>query len=39
MGDSEVANCIKTLIARWRFPSPKGGAVEVQYPFLFQASN
>jgi hypothetical protein len=39
MGDSEVANCIKVLVARWRFPSPKGGAVEVQYPFLFQASN
>jgi hypothetical protein len=39
MGDSEVANCIKALIARWRFPAPQGGAVEVNFPFVFQASN
>ncbi len=38
MGDSEVANCIKGLVARWRFPAPAGGAVEVSYPFVFQAS-
>jgi TonB family protein len=39
MGDSEVANCIKGFVARWRFPAPSGGSVEVQYPFVFQASN
>jgi hypothetical protein len=39
MGDSEVANCIKRLIATWRFPPPKGGSVDVAFPFVFQASN
>lgn len=38
IGDSEVASCIKQLVARWRFPSPAGGAVEVSYPFVFQSS-
>jgi hypothetical protein len=39
MGDPEVASCIKALVARWRFPSPRGGAVEVTFPFIFQSSN
>jgi hypothetical protein len=38
LGDSEVANCIKGLVARWRFPAPSGGAVEVSYPFVFTAA-
>ncbi len=38
IGDSEVASCIKGLVARWRFPAPSGGAVEVSYPFVFQSS-
>jgi len=38
MGDSEVASCIKSLVARWRFPAPAGGSVEVSFPFVFQAS-
>jgi TonB family protein len=38
LGDSEVANCIKSLVARWRFPAPAGGSVEVSFPFVFQAS-
>jgi hypothetical protein len=38
MGDSEVANCIKSLVVRWRFPAPSGGSVEVSFPFVFQAS-
>jgi hypothetical protein len=38
VGDSEVATCIKQLISRWRFPAPSGGAVEVSFPFVFQAS-
>jgi TonB family protein len=38
MGDSEVSSCIKGLVARWRFPAPSGGSVEVVYPFVFQAS-
>jgi hypothetical protein len=39
MGDSEVSNCIKRLVAMWRFPAPKGGSVDVAFPFVFQASN
>jgi outer membrane biosynthesis protein TonB len=38
MGDNEVSSCIKSLIARWRFPAPAGGSVEVSFPFVFQAS-
>jgi len=38
VGDNEVATCIKQLISRWRFPAPSGGAVEVSFPFVFQAS-
>jgi TonB family protein len=38
LGDSEVTNCIKGLVARWRFPAPSGGSVEVSFPFVFQAS-
>src|SRR3569832_265159 len=38
LGDSEGASCIKSLVARWRFPAPAGGAVEVSFPFVFQAS-
>jgi hypothetical protein len=39
IGDPEVATCIKALVARWRFPAPSGGSVEVSIPFVFQASN
>jgi TonB family protein len=38
MGDSEVSSCIKQLVARWRFPAPSGGSVEVEFPFVFTAS-
>jgi outer membrane biosynthesis protein TonB len=38
LGDAEVASCIKSLIARWRFPAPSGGSVDVSFPFVFQAS-
>jgi outer membrane biosynthesis protein TonB len=38
LGDAEVASCIKALIARWRFPAPAGGSVDVSFPFVFQAS-
>lgn len=38
IGDSEIVSCIKTLIVRWRFPTPAGGAVEVSFPFLFSSS-
>ena len=38
MGDSEVSSCIKSNIAKWRFPAPSGGSVEVSFPFVFQAT-
>jgi outer membrane biosynthesis protein TonB len=38
LGDAEVASCIKQLVARWRFPAPSGGSVEVSFPFAFTAS-
>ena len=38
MGDSEVSSCIKQLVARWRFPAPSGGSVEVEFPFVFTSS-
>jgi outer membrane biosynthesis protein TonB len=38
LNDSEVTGCIKSLVARWRFPAPSGGSVEVSFPFVFQAS-
>jgi outer membrane biosynthesis protein TonB len=38
LGDAEVASCIKALVARWRFPAPSGGSVDVSFPFVFQAS-
>jgi len=39
LNDSEVTNCIKTLVKGWRFPRPAGGSVDVSYPFLFQSSS
>jgi len=38
MGDPEVSSCIKSQISHWRFPAPAGGSVDVQFPFVFQAS-
>jgi hypothetical protein len=33
--DEEVVSCLKSIIARWRFPAPAGGAVELTFPFIF----
>ena len=38
LGDAEVASCMKALVARWRFPAPSGGSVDVSFPFVFQSS-
>jgi outer membrane biosynthesis protein TonB len=38
LGDAEVASCMKSLVARWRFPAPAGGSVDVSFPFVFQSS-
>jgi len=39
LGDSEVASCIKSLVAHWRFPAPAGGSVEVSFPFVFSPAS
>ena len=36
---SEVGNCIVSAFKRFRFPPPDGGALTVEYPFLFTPSN
>lgn len=33
--DQELVQCVRTRIAGWRFPKPKGGSVEIRYPFEF----
>lgn len=33
--DEELARCIHDKIATWKFSKPKGGSVEVRYPFEF----
>ena len=33
--DTEVASCMQASARLWHFPSPKGGAVTVTYPFVF----
>ena len=38
MGDADVVSCIKALVARWRFPAPQGGTVDVSFPFVFASS-
>ena len=39
LASSEVEDCIKSRIALWKFPNPRGGAeVAVNYPFLFKAN-
>ncbi|HXI60570.1 MAG TPA: AgmX/PglI C-terminal domain-containing protein [Polyangia bacterium] len=37
-GNATLAECIGGLVARWSFPPPQGGPVEVSFPFVFQAS-
>lgn len=36
LGDPKVESCILRQIARWKFPQPDGGEVDVVYPFLFR---
>ncbi|HOX45699.1 MAG TPA: AgmX/PglI C-terminal domain-containing protein [Myxococcota bacterium] len=35
MNTPAVAMCISAKIKSWKFPEPKGGTVEVTYPFMF----
>lgn len=34
--DEELIHCVRTRIAGWKFPKPKGGSVEIRYPFEFE---
>jgi hypothetical protein len=36
---SAVAGCVRAVIARWHFPAPRGGAVEVSFPFVFRVGS
>jgi hypothetical protein len=36
--DIELRECIRDLIAGWKFPPPQGGTVEISFPFVFQRS-
>lgn len=33
--DDELVRCVHDKIANWKFPKPRGGSVEVRYPFEF----
>ena len=33
--DRSMNRCVKQKIARWKFPRPRRGSVEVTYPFVF----
>ena len=33
--DDELVRCVRDKIASWHFPKPRGGSVEVRYPFEF----
>jgi hypothetical protein len=37
VGDGRVAECIVAQVARWKFPAPSGGAVDVSFPFVFES--
>ena len=37
LGNPKVANCIRSKIAKWRFPRPQGGEVTIGFPFLFRS--
>ncbi|MCB9735842.1 MAG: serine/threonine protein kinase [Deltaproteobacteria bacterium] len=38
LGDPAVSACIQGVLKRLRFPKPKGGTVEIDYPFIFRSS-
>jgi outer membrane biosynthesis protein TonB len=39
LGNPKVANCISSLIKRWKFPRPKGGEAVITFPFLFRVGS
>ncbi len=39
MKNPAVENCVTSRMGSWRFPTPKGGEVYVEYPFIFQPAS
>ena len=37
VGNPRVASCVLSRIRYIRFPKPKGGSVQIVYPFIFSA--
>ena len=37
LGNAKVASCVLRVIRGLRFPKPKGGSVQIVYPFIFSA--
>jgi hypothetical protein len=37
LNSSQGVSCMMNVVRGWRFPSPKGGEVIVNYPFIFKA--
>jgi hypothetical protein len=37
--DAKMIECIRKKIARWKFPRPKRGSVQINYPFRFDRRN
>jgi hypothetical protein len=38
MDDAQMQSCIVNVISSMQFPAPRGGVVEVSYPFVFKAA-
>ncbi len=36
LADAQVGACVAAAVKTWAFPAPKGGAVDVAYPFAFE---
>jgi TonB family protein len=38
LANADVARCVADRLKTWRFPKPRGGSVQVRYPFVFRQS-
>jgi hypothetical protein len=36
LGEASVATCVAGILKGLKFPRPRGGPVEVKFPFMFQ---
>lgn len=39
MGSKAVGSCLVSRVRRWKFPTPDGGSVTVNFPFIFTPSS